>query len=219
LGGTKALSASVESTLKAAGFTTERVYGSNRYATATAIAGKLSVKSPVYLASGTSFPDPLAVSAVAVAQGGPILLTKANELPSETANYLAAHKPSKIYIIGGTAVVSGSVEQALAKYAPRQRVWGANRYATAVAIAKTFFSGVTTFTFATGLDFPDSLAAGPVSGSATINGPLLLVKKDRVPGEIMDYLNQQALPSDGGLLYGGPAAVDEPTKGALESLL
>ncbi|WP_285116155.1 cell wall-binding repeat-containing protein [Leifsonia sp. fls2-241-R2A-40a] len=53
------------------------------------------------------------------------------------------------------------------------RLAGADRYATAVALSKAGFpSSAPTVVVATGANFPDALAAGPVAGF--VNGPLLL---------------------------------------------
>lgn len=63
------------------------------------------------------------------------------------------------------------------------RLAGADRYATAVAISQSAFQpqyagGQFIVTVASGSNFPDALAAGPVASA--MNGPLLLVPKDGV---------------------------------------
>lgn len=60
------------------------------------------------------------------------------------------------------------------------RLFGANRYDTAVAIsAATFSPGVPVAFIATGADYPDALAGG--AAAAYLDGPLLLVTKDTIP--------------------------------------
>lgn len=60
------------------------------------------------------------------------------------------------------------------------RRFGADRYATAAAISAAHFApGAPVVFVATGLDFPDALAAGPAA--AKLGGPVLLVAQDALP--------------------------------------
>lgn len=63
------------------------------------------------------------------------------------------------------------------------RSWGANRYATAAAIAENYgwtFENTGSVYIATGDDYADALALGP---STFGDGPLLLVKKGSIPND------------------------------------
>ena len=60
-----------------------------------------------------------------------------------------------------------------------QRLAGANRYATAVAVSKATYGSVNTVFIATGANFPDALAGGAVAGIAGV--PLLLVPGTSLP--------------------------------------
>ncbi len=95
-----------------------------------------------------SFFDSLAFSPIAASVGAPILLVTKTSVPTQTTRAINALKlagisgaePVKsLYIGGGTAVVSSGVFNTL--YAMRastgsaQRLWGADRYETARAIA------------------------------------------------------------------------------------
>ena len=61
LGGTGALSADVETTLRAEGFVPRRLAGSERYSTSLAIAREITpMPQAVYVASGENYPDPTA---------------------------------------------------------------------------------------------------------------------------------------------------------------
>lgn len=119
LGGTAAVSASVASQLEAytAGDVT-RLDGSDRYGTATAIAKAAfgSGVDTVFVAVGTNFPDALAGGAPAGIDGAPILLTRTDELPAETVAELRRLQPTRIVILGGTAVVSPQVAAELAGF-------------------------------------------------------------------------------------------------------
>ena len=68
---------------------------------------------------------------------------------------------------------------------------GPDRFATAAAIsASEFGTGVPVAYVATGMNFPDALAGGPV---AAINGgPILLVTKDTIPDATATELTRLA---------------------------
>jgi putative cell wall-binding protein len=68
----------------------------------------------VYVAVGTNFPDALAGAAAAAATGSPVLLTPTGSLPQAVADEITRLNPTRIYILGGTAVISPAVEDQLA---------------------------------------------------------------------------------------------------------
>lgn len=60
---------------------------------------------------------------------------------------------------------------------------GKDRYATAVEVSKATFTGAVPHVFvASGENFPDALAAGPVAGLA--EAPILLTRPGSLPGEV-----------------------------------
>jgi hypothetical protein len=90
----------------------------------------------VYVATGENFPDALGAGPAAAIVKGPILLVSLNSIPGETAAELTRLAPDKIIIVGGTAVVSASVETGLGAYAGTgERIAGANRYDTAAKLS------------------------------------------------------------------------------------
>ena len=108
-----------------------------------------------------NFPDALAGGPAAAACGCPILLVLTDSIPAATATELTRLGPAGIVILGGTGVVSETVETALAAFTGGDvdRLSGANRFATAAAIsAATFSPGVPAVYITTGLNFPDALA-------------------------------------------------------------
>ena len=108
-----------------------------------AVASRASAPSAtpvVYVATGENFPDALGAGPAAAIVKGPILLVSQNSIPGETAAELTRLSPDKIVIVGGTAVVSPSVESALAAYAGTvERIAGANRYDTAAKLSAATF--------------------------------------------------------------------------------
>jgi putative cell wall-binding protein len=219
LGGTSAIADGVIAALQAEGYQVERISGVDRYATAVAVAGKLKQLTDVFLASGLNFPDALAASSIAANKGAAILLTKKSSLTTATSTFLGSIPAEKIHIVGGTAVIDATAEKEAKKYGTVDRTSGANRYATSVELAKKFYPGADTVGFATGLSFPDSLAAGPWTGSSQVVAPLILVQTGAVPKEVKAYLSTYGPQIMGGFLFGGTAAVTDATKKALEAAL
>lgn len=112
LGGTGVVSSSVASQIgTAAGAPVVRWAGANRYATAATISSNSfgALAQTAFVASGLSFPDALAGGPSGGAYGGPMLLTQPSSLPSATATQLLARDPARVFVLGGTAVVSDAV--------------------------------------------------------------------------------------------------------------
>lgn len=68
------------------------------------------------------------------------------------------------------------------------RTQGTNRYSTAVAASKAYFSSSESVILCTGTNFPDALAAGPFAKA--MNCPLLLTQPDSVPSQVMAELDR-----------------------------
>ena len=178
LGGEGAVSAAVANRL-AADYAVTRISGANRYATSAAISSS-AFGPPVdvaYIATGRNFPDALVGGPAAFAYDGPILLTDPTDLSPETMTELERLQPSRIVILGGTAVVSTVVEQSLATFAPVTRIAGRDRYATAAATTKSLPTDADTVYLTTGHNFPDALSATPLVGS----NPMLLTSEGGLP--------------------------------------
>ena len=159
----------------------ERVSGADRYDTAAAVSGFFAAGTgSVYIATGTSFPDALSGGAAAAAQGAPVMLTRPNALPPSVRSQLARIGPSRIVILGGTGAVGTAVEAELRTFTSNVvRYSGADRYETANAVSRaTYPSGASKAFIATGLSYPDALAAVPAA--ALVRGPILLAKPGAV---------------------------------------
>jgi len=163
-----------------------RLAGADRYATAAEIARQFPAGLPVlYVASGQNFPDALAGAALAATRDAPVVLVRSGDIPSPTARALGELAPERIVILGGTASVSAGVETQLRAYATANtpdevtRLQGADRYATAAAIARQFPSGVPVLYVASGQNFPDALAGAALAGLG--GAPAVLVRTDDIP--------------------------------------
>lgn len=221
LGGPGAVSDSVAAQLSAYA-RVERWYGANRYETAAAISR--ATFSPgvgiAYLATGTTFPDALAGGAVAGRNGAPILLVTSDSLPAATANELARLRPQQVIVLGGPGVIGENVRAAAAGFATSGwagRLAGADRFSTSVSISQSTYGaeGSDTVFVATGRNFPDGLAGGPVA--ALVPGPILLVGPNQLPSTVAAEL--QRLAPDTVYVIGGPGAVSDGVVGAMDAVL
>jgi putative cell wall-binding protein/uncharacterized protein YkwD len=90
---------------------TQRVAGSDRYATAIEISkrafpGSSPAVTRLYATIGTDFPDALTASAAAAAHGSPVLLTHPYGVPSGVPAEVARLDPDALFVFGGSAVFS-----------------------------------------------------------------------------------------------------------------
>lgn len=96
------------------------------------------------------------------------------------------------------------------------RISGADRYQTAVAVAKELYPSTASIVLiATGLDFPDALAAAPIA--AKLGGPLLLTAPGSLPPAVGAELT--SLDPSTVVLVGGSGAVSPAVASTISSLL
>ena len=178
--------------------------GADRYQTAATLAAGFATGSRVYIATGVNFPDALAATAAAAAQHAAILLTDPLTLPPATAQALATLAPSSITIVGATGAVSANVAGQLAAYSSSvTRISGADRYATAAAIAASAFPAAKAIYIAAGGGFADALTGGPAAGAS--GQPLLLAAPTCLPDPTAAEVSTLAPTSV--TLLGGTAAL------------
>lgn len=196
-----------------------RIGGADRYETAALISKAVfPANAPaVLIATGQNYPDALAGAAAGARHGMPILLVRTNSIPAATSAELLRLHPGKIYVLGGTGVVSSALQTQLAQYTVAKnaadvvRLGGPTRYETAAAITDAFFpSGLSPVFIATGLNFPDALAAGPLGRA------VLLVPGTSVPVAVGNEIRRIA-PVDVHAL-GGPTVVSDGVLAVITSL-
>ncbi|WP_185695888.1 cell wall-binding repeat-containing protein [Buchananella hordeovulneris] len=214
-GGTGSVSQQVEDEVRALGFNVSREGGTNRYATATAIARRIhnfleqerrNVEA-VFVVDGTNFADALATGPVAAQQSGIILLTNGGALPRETAEALNTYAPRPI-------AVGGAAQQATAHLQPEVIV-GKSRYETAAAVAQRSAGSSDQLALASGTGFPDALAAGAYA--ARTNQVFLLTDPARVPAPVAQAI--QAAPPALVTVVGGPGSIQPAVTQALTDQL
>lgn len=196
----------------------ERQYGENRYETAAVTSEDAFAPGvPVaYITTGATFPDALAAGAAAGFRGGPVILVERDRLPALATNELERLNPQRTVIVGGRGVISDYVSSLVGRYQTgggNSRIAGADRYATAAGVsAATFAPGVATAYVASGLTWPDALAAVPHAARA--GGPLLLTKPDAVPPVIRAEL--QRLQPGRIIVIGGTSVVSQAVMAQLD---
>ncbi len=148
----------------ASGAPVTRVAGANRYDLAAKIFDRWTAGEvdKVYLASGTTFADALAVGPLAGIEGNPVLLTAEGSLSSQTAAAFDRLDPAEIVIPGGPMRISDTVLAQASAYADTSRLFGVDRYETASTIAMEIPDS-DQILLASGQAFPDALAVGGTS--------------------------------------------------------
>lgn len=162
IGGLGVISKEFETKLIGLGFNNiVRIAGSDRYDTSNQLARSLeNTITTVVISSGESYPDALGIASFAANKGWPILLTPSNSLPQEMKDYLSEKNPTKIYITGGTGVISENIRNEINSLLPLasiERLAGQDRFETNNAIVQAFNPNPSTLYFATGYGFADAL--------------------------------------------------------------
>jgi len=217
VGATAAVTSAVADRVRAIlpGTVVERAAGSDRFATSATLSAATfpaGEADTVFVATGFNFPDALAAGSAAANLGSPVLITRPDTLPSVIAAELRRLAPDRVVIVGGTVVVSSAVGSAIRSIVPTvERSSGPDRFATAVQVAATFLPEATSIVVATGLAFPDALAAVPLAG--LLGAPILLIEPENVPVVTRDAIRERA--PTGIVAVGGAAAVGQITLGEL----
>lgn len=161
-----------------------RLSGSTRIDTAIEIAKAAftgTIRSAV-LTTADNYPDALTGSVLAYKLNGPILLVGSSaEDQEKVMEYLKSslEPGGTVYILGGPAVVSRDIEDKLADAGIKQqiRIYGADRYETAVNIVKQLeVKKGTPVVLVSGEDFPDALSISSIAAKSQY--PVLPVLKD-----------------------------------------
>ncbi|MCY4517055.1 MAG: cell wall-binding repeat-containing protein [Acidimicrobiaceae bacterium] len=214
---------------------TERLQGATRYETAVAIAEEYvdeveaglfgSEVDTVILTSGADehFGYVLPAPALSRRHQAPVLLTEPDDLPASVRRFIEKQGIHHVIVLGGTEVVSAGVEAEVDALigVGVERIAGADVYATAVAVAEQAGSAARVpgpfrraVLLATGEEFADALAAGPLAYVGQY--PILLTRSAELPGELIDFLRASNV--DRVVILGGLAAVSIDVEFELENL-
>lgn len=200
-----------------------RLSGKNRYATAIKVADEMKEVlgekfDAIIIAAGENFADALAGSYLSSVKNAPILLSWGKGgsyayLDTNNIDYIKANlaENGTIYILGGTAAVPASYDEALNGYTVK-RLSGKNRFDTNVAILKE--AGIaegSEILVCTAYNYADSLSA-----SAT-GKPILLVSSENgtLYGVNEEYLS--TLKDCSFTIIGGTGAVGSDIADAIKT--
>jgi subtilisin family serine protease/putative cell wall-binding protein len=243
LGGSAALPPSVEDEIRALGFQPRRLAGTTREGTGAVVADEvirrvteLQFDPPqqVLLATARNWPDAVTAGSFGAWNGFPVLLTEPGVLSPETRDELSRLRPQRIYVVGGTSVVSDGVALDAAHAAGVVgsgvvRLAGLDRNGTAIAVAERFaaeFHAVTNIdpVLAIGVNlrrtdgFAHVLSATPALGA--FSGVFLPIEGDG--GEVVPAVDVNLacrLSPLRGIVAGDEDVVKEATKLRLNDLL
>jgi putative cell wall-binding protein len=140
-----------------------RVFGLDRYETASAVGAIWEEAGTVFVATGDKFPDALAAGAAASSYGVPVLLVRPTSVPASTRLLLDRLGPTTIVLAGGTAAISTQVERELRALTGANiiRLGGIDRYETADLLTGDAWDDFVSdrVWVASGRDFADPLIA------------------------------------------------------------
>ncbi len=159
---------------------------------------------------GLGWPDALAASVLGARQLAPVLLTPSDELHPDVARVLSADGIRTARIVGGEQAIEPRVASEIEDETGRstRRLAGEDRYETSQAVQAEIRrdgASMRTLSLATGLNFPDALAAGPVL--AMRNRSFVLIDGARVHPTVQGWISDHATAIDRLEVIGGPAAV------------
>ena len=154
-----------------------------------------------------NFPDALAAGPAAAHLHGAVLLTADTSLPTSVSSYLSTHARLR-YAVGGPAAKADPSATALV---------GADRYATAAAVASRLFDTPDNVGVASGVTFADAVVGG--AAQALAGGPLLLSATSYLPTPTGSYLTNHAATITTSHVFGGTAALATTVQAAIEKAL
>lgn len=182
-----------------------RLAGSDRYATSLAIVKNgWTHASNVIIATGSNFPDALSASALSKSKDAPIILTEKSALSTETLAELSRLGTTNAFIIGGTGVISSSVQNQLKDLnITFKRFAGTDRYDTSRQIAA--YIGVNNgIAAATGSNFPDALSIASIASIKEM--PILLSPKTGLDPNTAAFIKGKNIPVS--YIVGGTGVLD-----------
>jgi len=206
LGGEGLVTTKLTDSLDKIGLDWERIGGKDRYETSALIAQRIPSDTVIFV-NGENFPDALVSAPYAGIQQIPLLLTRAEGLPTAIRQAYQELQPSHVLVVGGTGVVPDST---LTNIPVETRIGGANRYDTAAQIyryAQSAYSASTAY-IASGEGYADAMVGAALA--AKIGSPLFLTQKSTVPATIYSALSaaaQQTNPVQEIYILGGEGIV------------
>lgn len=224
VGGPNSVSNTVITSLQARDMTVTRLWGTNRYTTADAVARELARRSGGSVAramvvSGETFTDALVASVVAAKMGWPVLLSAKTTVSSPTLATLSAIQATSTVVVGGTASVS---DAAKAKLPGASRISARTSAGVAVELAewatRTYPSDfpLEGFYLASNSAYADGLGVG---AAAANTGSLLLLTPPALAPETRAYYTAHHDEAVTTRVVGGPATLPDSVMNSVRSIV
>ncbi len=204
--------------------------GRDRYDTALRLAknfatakGGLGNIPTAFVASGYTLVDAVSVSGLAGYLDAPIMLTPSDSLHGGVADFIEDYGVDTIYVLGGSAAIADSVledMEALANEPTVSRIEGADRYATAAAVAAKLGGGAAwcggedaaaILVNGGDMSLADAMMVGPIANRLQL--PVLMTAADELPSATADFIEGDDI--EHVIIVGGTDAVSEDVEGAL----
>lgn len=188
-----------------------RIYGADRYETATEVAkfgwGKTDY---IVIATGEDYPDALAATPLAKKYNAPIFLVnntdhkplRIKELRGEDTTLIEIKnlQPKYAFVIGGEGAVSNDIIDTLEEYDIKcTRLSGKNRYETAIKIAEELGAGSNEIAVANANSYAEALSISSIAAAKEM--PIILVDKDNIPDCVSNYIGSKTI--DKSYILGG----------------
>ena len=220
-GGENAISNEVVAQLKALNIEVERVAGQMASDTANDIAKKLAKSDTAVVTTSWGYEDALSAASFAYAKKAPIFLADYNTATLDASNIQTMKDKGvkKVYIVGGTAVVSPEVEAQLsAAGIAVERVAGNTAYDTSAKLATKLISlgmSANNMAIATGWGYTDALAGAALCGK---QNSVMVLADNTNQTAINDVVaaNKQSIKNY--YIFGGTSVVGEGATDALKGV-
>lgn len=193
----------------------KRLSGNNRYETGAKIASEgWETSEYAIIASGEGFADALCAAPLAKKYNAPILLTGKNALDPNTKNELKLLNVKKVFIVGGSGVVSDNVNSEVKGMGiETNRIYGQDRFETSLEVAKNLGS-ISGVVVANGFGFADALSIAPVAAQKGM--PILLTDKVDLSQQVKDFLTN--ITYEKSYIVGGNAVVSDKIASKLRNV-
>ena len=195
------------------------IIGTNRYDTAVKTSKKgWNTADTAIISNGSAIVDALAATPLAAYKDAPVLLTEKDTLKDVTKNELKRLGVGKVYIIGGSSVISKNVQSQIEKMGISvERISGSNRYATSVAIAnemKSEGANIDQVAVVNGVSgLADAISFGAAAGQKNI--PIILSDKNGKTTGAAKILSDDKVEKT--YIIGGKNAVPESVESSLKN--
>lgn len=155
------------------------------------------------------------LTALAVSASG-LMISAPAQAASLTAAGLSVAAETDVMAAAPSRLSSASVASSTIAPLPRGtlRLAGADRYSTAIQVAKQYSAGVPAVFVATGSNFPDALSAA--AAASLVGGPLLLTPTTSLPRAVADEIRR--LQPERIFVIGGTGAVSNAVLRALKGI-